>query len=185
MTTTELMKIYNDSPRPVRNQVAFAASLIAELTGAPTAGAAPRATNADPDKQARFRAKLVADIWEPDLRSELVDRIANAAALRWFDMKTLTAAIRRAKSLKYDYEKSDGARGKDAIWKTLATWIKGVYAARGVEWTPTSSALEPRAPSRPTPQPAPEPERGATTDGDGMTLSERYKLYQQKMDAAK
>lgn len=93
---------------------------------------------------ASFRAKLVNQIWESDLRADLVDRIVFAYDGGYFDVPTLRSAIRRAKSRKADYERSNGLKGKDAIWKTLASWLKGVYESHGVEWTPTASALEPR-----------------------------------------
>lgn len=103
-----------------------------------------RARNLSDAARQSFRAKLVNQIWESDLRSDLVDRIVFAYDGGYFDVPTLRSAIRRAKSRKADYERSNGMKGKDAIWKTLASWLKGVYESHGVEWTPTASALEPR-----------------------------------------
>ena len=100
--------------------------------------------NVDKGKVARLRAFIVSEIWEPELRSELVDRLTNAVVTRMTDAKTLRAAIKRAKSLKADYDRTGGGKGRDAIWRTLAAWLRGVYESKGIEWRETRAALEPR-----------------------------------------
>lgn len=116
-------------------------------TEAPTTATATPATppaNVSDDKLARLRAKLVADVWEPDLRSDLIDRIVEAYRLGWTDAKTLQAVVAKATKAKTLFETSEGQRGKDSNWKTLSTWCKGVFERNGKKWKPTSSALEPR-----------------------------------------
>lgn len=100
----------------------------------------------------RFRVQLVRSIWEPDLRKDLVDRIVDAFDAGYFDVVTLRATIRRAKNRKLDYDRSNGVKGKDAIWKTLASWVKGIYESQGRKWTPTTSAVEPRPAAQPRPK---------------------------------
>lgn len=96
----------------------------------------------DSDTASKLRAQLVAQIWEPDLRRELVDRVVVAFDRNWIDAATLKAAIAQAKDKKREYER--GGAGADSIWKPIASWIKGVFEANGVRWTPTASAVEPR-----------------------------------------
>lgn len=100
---------------------------------------------------AKYRAEIVAKIWEPDLRSELVDRIVAAIAAGWTDKKSAKAAIKKAVDARNEYDRSGGTRGKDSVWKPLATWLKGVFESNGVEWTPTASAIEPRPELEKTP----------------------------------
>lgn len=102
-----------------------------------------------PDQAARLHAEIVDKIWEPDLRRELVDRIVYAFDHNWIDGATLSAAISKARAAKSDYERTQGAIGRDSVWKSLGCWIKGVFAANNERWTPTGSAVEPR----PVPKP--------------------------------
>lgn len=97
-----------------------------------------------PDQAATLHDMIVSKIWEPDLRRELVDRIVYAFDHNWIDAATLKAAISKAKAAKNDYERSQGAVGRDSVWKSLGCWIKGVFSANGERWTPTGSAVEPR-----------------------------------------
>lgn len=96
------------------------------------------------EETAKIRADIVAQIWEPDLRAALVDRIVAAVVNGWIDEPTLKAAVKKAKDAVAEYERSGGQRGRDSIWKSLAVWIKGVFETNGVEWSATRSAIEPR-----------------------------------------
>ncbi len=114
-----------------------------ETSDASEAIAAPIASANDANV-ARLRAAIVARIWEPDLRSELVDRIVGVIGAGWVDVRATKAAIRKAAEARADYERTNGTRGVDSLWKPLATWLKGVYEANGAAWTPTASAIEPQ-----------------------------------------
>lgn len=108
------------------------------------------------EEAAKTRDEIVAQIWEPDLRSDLVDRIVYARVSGWIDQPTIKAAIKKALDSRAEYERSGGQRGRDAVWKALAVWIKGVYESNNVAWTPTRSAIEPRPSAT---LDAPEPQR--------------------------
>ena len=103
-----------------------------------------RARTLTPERRSRFRAWLVSKVWEPDLRSELVDRIVFAYEQGFVDASEVKAAVRNTLDRKLDHERTGGRKGKDAIWKTLASWCKSVFETHGVEWTATASVLEPR-----------------------------------------
>lgn len=108
------------------------------------------------EEAAKTRAEIVAQVWEPDLRSDLVDRIVLARVNGWIDQPTIKAAIKKALDARAEYERSGGQRGRDAAWKSLAVWIKGVYESNNAAWTPTRSAIEPRPSAT---LDAPEPQR--------------------------
>lgn len=141
-------RLYSRMSPSARSALAFAFRLNDAL-GAPTVSAPARnpsetAPSVNPEERARIRAKLVAEIWEPELRVDLVDRIVDALLTGYTSPAELRAAVKTANDRKQIYDKTNGAKGKDAIWKTLASWIKGRYEAKGVEWTPTRAALEPK-----------------------------------------
>ena len=87
---------------------------------------------------------IVSDIWEPDLRSELVDRVVYAVSTKLVDSTTLKIVIDKAIAAKKEYADTGGRRGKDSNWTTLATWLKGVYEQNQIKWTSTKGAVEPR-----------------------------------------
>lgn len=96
------------------------------------------------DKVARLRSLLVRDIWEPDLRAELVDRCVRLVASGVCNGTELKKAIAHAKEKKRAFEESDGKRGSDSLWKPLGVWCKGKYEAAGVAWSKTDKRLEPQ-----------------------------------------
>lgn len=127
--------------------------------------------SASAKENGKMRANLVAEIWEPELRVELVDRIVAAYDRGWIDAVSLRAAIKRAQDRKSEYDRTNGARGKDAVWKTLASWCKGIYETNGYEWRATASALEPR-PQQPAARRRVIFADGATADLDELNEQE-------------
>lgn len=95
------------------------------------------------------RAELVAKIWEPDLKSELVDRLLQAVDNQWTDEKTLDAVVDKALSLKTAYENTNGKSGSDSTWKPLAMFLQNVYKTNGATWEPTTGKFEPRPKDQP------------------------------------
>lgn len=127
--------------------------------------------SASANANGKMRANLVSEIWEPELRVELVDRIVAAYDRGWIDAVSLRAAIKRAQDRKSEYDRTNGARGKDAVWKTLASWCKGIYETNGYEWRATASALEPR-PQKPAARRRVIFADGATADLDELNEQE-------------
>ena len=159
MTTAQFMNAYSTLSAPVKAKVLFGLMLNEQLNG----GSAPEPTilpkrddlPASPDKLVlpegtdvkkveKLRRKIVNQIWEIELRKELVDRLVFAVVTKMTDYISLEAAIKRAKSLKSDYERTDGRYGKDVIWKPLSSWCKDVYESNGVAWKKVASGPEPR-----------------------------------------
>lgn len=97
-------------------------------------------------RRAEFRARLVRNIWAPDLRSELVERVIGIVEARFVIPHDVTLAVKKANSEKKVYDETNGAQGVAAAWISIASWCKGVYATNGYEWTPCSPNLEPSPP---------------------------------------
>jgi len=151
MNTETMIGLYRQLPSETQSACAFALKLFTSLNQSsassrwtPSAPPTSRARTLTPERRSRFRAWLVSKVWEPDLRSELVDRIVFAYEQGFVDASEVKAAVRNALDRKLDHERTGGNKGKDAIWKTLASWCKSVFETHGVEWTATASVLEPR-----------------------------------------
>lgn len=169
MTASQL---YNSIPSDQQGAALLVLSAfryISDLGLAPTPAASATPTDLThhltADKEAALREKVVSEIWEPDLRSELVDRIVAVVSSRLVDAITLKAVIRKAIAEKDEYDRTDGKRGKSAYWKTLAIWLKGVYEQNGLKWTSTKGAVEPR-PKQPRVAPADLAEVAAEAGGE-------------------
>ena len=104
------------------------------------------------DYAAKLRRAIVRDVWEPDLRAELVDRCVNLVATKRVTLSELKQAIADAKEKRRQYELTGGKSGAESIWKPLGAWCRGRYEAAGIVWTKTDKLLEPEPPrSRPAP----------------------------------
>lgn len=102
---------------------------------------------------ASIRAWLVKQLWEPGLRSELIDRIAAAiiADLPGLSRHNVQAIINAAGDAVRYYENTNGLRGRKNKRDTVAPYLRQCLAAAGFAWTPTAPDLEP--------QPQPETRR--------------------------
>ncbi|MBR0225298.1 MAG: hypothetical protein IJL92_04485 [Thermoguttaceae bacterium] len=104
------------------------------------------------DYAAKLRRAIVRDVWEPDLRAELVDRCVNLVATKRVTLSELKKAIAEAKEKRRQYELTGGKSGAESIWKPLGAWCRGRYEAEGLVWTKTDKLLEPEPPRlRPAP----------------------------------
>ena len=101
-------------------------------------------------RRAKLRAAIVRKVWEPGLRSELVDRIVDLVASGAVPVHELKHALRDAVERRDLFNVSNGRFGREKAWHTLGTWCKAVYLRAGRTWTPTAPDLEPA----PDPDPA-------------------------------
>lgn len=103
-----------------------------------------------PARIERLRRAVVQEIWEPDLRSELVDRCVKLVATGIVTASELRQAIALAKEKRRIYEETGGLRGSESAWKPLGAWCKEKFENAGVVWTKTDKRLEPK-PNSPKP----------------------------------
>lgn len=85
-------------------------------------------------QRAKFRDKIVRDIWSPELRSELVDRILLLVESKTATTREVGAAIKNAKAKSEAYD----------VWKPVASWCKQKFEDAGAEWAPCAPGLEPQ-----------------------------------------
>lgn len=95
-------------------------------------------------KAQRLRARIVRDIYEPGLHSDLVDRAVLAVVMGLATPAELRAAIQQSKDEKRLMEQTNGYRGRRAIWQTFALIVKSWFDAEGFYWTRTSLKREPK-----------------------------------------
>lgn len=135
---------------PETQDVVFLSLLLAKKMAE---GAQPRQTKPavaidelDDDAKARagrLRDLVVRKCYEPELRRELVDRLVLIVVRGWATAKELETAVVNAKKKRAVWEATDGLRGREFMWQTLAKWAKGVYSREGEVWTQTDPAIEP------------------------------------------
>ena len=95
------------------------------------------------DRDALRRA-IVAQIWTPDLRAELVDRVVEICAGGGVILSEFSDTARRAVWSYRQHQETNGARGIRAPWIAVAGWLKRKYEIDGRPWTPTAPMLEPK-----------------------------------------
>lgn len=95
-------------------------------------------------KAQRLRARIVREIYEPGLHSDLVDRAVLAVVMGLATPAELRAAINQSKDEKRLMEQTNGYRGRRAIWQTFALIVKSWFDAEGFYWTRTSLKREPK-----------------------------------------
>lgn len=95
-------------------------------------------------KAQRLRARIVREIYEPGLHSDLVDRAVLAVVMGLATPAELRAAIQQSKNEKRLLEQTNGYRGRRAIWQTFALIVKSWFDAEGFYWTRTSLKREPK-----------------------------------------
>ena len=93
-----------------------------------------------------IRSWLVKQLWEPGLRSELIDRIAAAiiADLPGLSRHNVQAIINTAGDAVLYYENTNGLRGRKNKRDTVAPYLRQCLDAAGFAWTPTAPDLEPQ-----------------------------------------
>ena len=101
------------------------------------------------DRDALRRA-IVAQIWTPDLRAELVDRVVELCAGGGVILSEFNDTARRAVWSYRQWQETNGARGIRAPWIAVAGWLKRKYEIDGRPWTPAAPALEPKPTQEPT-----------------------------------
>lgn len=126
-----LAKKIADGGRPAATATSTAGGFLVEIP------------ESDREKATRLRELIVRKCYEQELRRELVDRLVLIVARGWATTKELENAIISAKKKRAVWEATDGAKGREFMWQTLAKWGKGVFAREGVTWTQTDAALEP------------------------------------------
>ena len=154
------MDLYSQLPASSKSQFTFGLALAREVlasvapsvsTVAPKRRAdLPESTDAldfpehtDLQKVAKYRASLVAEIWEPDLDRQLVDRIVFAVVVKMTSAKKVHSWINRARNRITEYENTDGRRGVPTLWMSLGKWCKELYEENGIEWKKVRGGQEP------------------------------------------
>lgn len=147
MTTLEKFNALGDSRETFLTALGLFRELEEEYSaqmGAFTPNAESRNANApSDDKKSRLRSRIARDIWEPTTRRELVDRLTDLVVKGVVSARELERAIKDATRRRSTYEKTGGRDGVETIWKALGYWAKCVYESHGMNWSPTSSELEP------------------------------------------
>ena len=104
------------------------------------------------DRDALRRA-IVAQIWTPDLRAELVDRVVELCEGGGAILSEFNDTARRALYSYRLYQETNHARGLSAPWMSIAAWAKRKYEADRRPWTPVAPALEPKPTQEATQEP--------------------------------
>ena len=94
------------------------------------------------DKVRRLRQAISRDVYEPGLHADLVDRAATAIVQKIATTNELKAAIRQAKENVRIQEITNGTKGKNTLWRTLALYVKAWFDEAGYIWTPTANRRE-------------------------------------------
>ena len=160
MTTAQFMEAYTTIPAITQEKVLFGLLINQDLSAltqryAPTVAPKRRADlpdstdaldfpeHTDLQKVAKYRASLVAEIWEPDLDRQLVDRIVFAVVVKMTSAKKVHSWINRARNRITEYENTDGRRGVPTLWMSLGKWCKELYEENGIEWKKVRGGQEP------------------------------------------
>ena len=101
----------------------------------------PKTRPLTPELRAEYRENLVRRIWAPDLRKDLADRIVALHESGVYSSE-INSAIRDAEAKVEQFKASGGAKGINAVWKSLGAWCKQKYLDAGVEWVKCSPTLE-------------------------------------------
>lgn len=109
---------------------------------APTVDDAVRRVDFTDDKVRRLRQAISRDVYEPGLHADLVDRAATAIVQKIATPNELKAAIRQAKENLRIQEITNGTKGKNTLWRTLALFVKAWFDEAGYIWTPTANRRE-------------------------------------------
>ena len=94
------------------------------------------------EKVRRLRQAISRDVYEPGLHADLVDRAATAIVQKIATANELKAAIRQAKENRRIQEITNGTKGKNTLWRTLALFVKAWFDEAGYIWTPTANRRE-------------------------------------------
>lgn len=191
MNTSQFMEAYATIPAITQEKVLFGLLINQDLSAltqryAPIVASKRRADlpdstdaldfpeHTDLQKVAKYRASLVAEIWEPDLDRQLVDRIVFAVVVKMTSAKKVHSWINRARNRMTEYENTDGRRGVPTLWMSLGKWCKELYEENGIEWKKVRGGQEPE-PIREKPGVKQEPkEEGEKTQE--ITEEERARL---------
>lgn len=103
----------------------------------------PRTRKMTDEQRAKLRSIIVADMWEPDLRRELVDRIVDLVDFGDVSASEVKKQIAAAKEKKNLFRSTSGEKGRESVWQTMATWVRRQWESKGLEWRRTSMDLEP------------------------------------------
>lgn len=103
----------------------------------------PREVIKDQAKLERLRAALVTKIWEPMLRTDLVDRIVYLIAHGFVSFTEFEKYVEQAKKARDLFEKTDGLKGSSNMWGKLASVCRRFYEKNNLEWSPTNGPFEP------------------------------------------
>ena len=156
--TADFLRAYDDAPETVQDSLAFVFKLtrriLDEKKVQDAAGVAititPRVvTESTAEKAARLRDKLARDLWEVNLKAELLDRAIELYKAGVVTAEEIRAAVAKADDERAAYEKT--GRGVNAKWKSFAAAVKGWYNRAGWMWSPCLG------PSEPKPRPLPPP----------------------------
>lgn len=109
---------------------------------APTVDDAVRRVDFTDEKVRRLRQAISRDVYEPGLHADLVDRAATAIVQKIATANELKAAIRQAKENRRIQEITNGTKGKNTLWRTLALFVKAWFDEAGYIWTPTANRRE-------------------------------------------
>ena len=91
-----------------------------------------------------FRSLVARKIWEPDLRSELVDRIVDLVVSGYVRVEEVEKIVEKAQRRKLQFEETNGVKGCESVWRTIGSWTKERWIQSGRQWTATSKQLEPQ-----------------------------------------
>lgn len=91
-----------------------------------------------------FRSLVARKIWEPDLRSELVDRIVDLVVSGYVRVEEVEKIVEKAQRRKLQFEETNGVKGCESVWRTIGSWTKERWIQSGRQWTATSKQLEPK-----------------------------------------
>lgn len=138
----EFERLYDLLTPDSQEALQWALTVIAK-TREPTAKAACKEPDKEERSRAKWRAKLRADIkghvWEPDLKSELLDRAVALVEAGVVSSKELKATIERSE--RNPNSEGDGVARR---WRYFAAMVKKWTTRTGETWTPCSEFFEPR-----------------------------------------
>ena len=142
-------RLYDALEPDTQEALMWALSLVAKLrksdAPAPEDTAAPLDGIREEEEQKRaewlanIRADIKRHIWEPDLKSEILDRALMLVDAGVVTMKELETAVKRSERTP-PTEKS----GKTRRWAGFARTVKRWYSRTSEKWTPCAEIFEPR-----------------------------------------
>ncbi len=102
----------------------------------------------DAPNVAALRRAVVRDIWEPELHSELVDRIVFGLVRGIVGRAEWRGIVAEAQNRRDVYRRSKDGKGAATLWRTVAVKVKSAFDAAGWTWTATTNDREPEPSER-------------------------------------